>query len=72
MATRNVPMPEVMSHEQFIEQGAKTLNMSISAFEKQFNLKAESVDWPTVIQSFKDFAVSKSIDISQVHFPFLK
>ncbi|MDM1346968.1 MFS transporter [Myroides marinus] len=72
MATRNVPMPEVVSHEQFIEQGAKTLNMSISAFEKQFNLKAESVDWPTVIQSFKDFAVSKSIDISQVHFPFSK
>ncbi|EHQ42948.1 MFS transporter [Myroides odoratus] len=72
MATRNVPMPEVVSHEQFIEQGAKTLNMSINAFEKQFNLKAESVDWPTVIQSFKDFAISKSIDISQVHFPFSK
>lgn len=72
MATRNVPMPEVVSHEQFIEQGAKTLNMSINAFEKQFNIKAESVDWPTVIQSFKDFAISKSIDISQVHFPFSK
>ncbi|MBB1148617.1 MFS transporter [Myroides sp. NP-2] len=72
MATRNLPMPEVVSHEQFIEQGAKTLNMSINAFEKQFNLKAESVDWPTVIQSFKDFALSKSIDISQVHFPFSK
>jgi len=72
MATRNVPMPEVVSHEQFIEQGAKTLNMSINAFEKQFNLKAEAVDWPTVIQSFKDFAISKSIDISQVHFPFSK
>lgn len=72
MTTRNVPMPEVVSHEQFIEQGAKTLNMSINAFEKQFNLKAESVDWPTVIQSFKDFAISKSIDISQVHFPFSK
>ena len=72
MATRNVPMPEVVSHEQFIEQGAKTLNMSISAFEKQFGLKAEAVDWPTVVQSFKDFAVSKSIDISQIHFPFSK
>lgn len=72
MATRNVPMPEVVSHEQFIEQGAKTLNMSISAFEKQFNLKAEAIDWPTVIQSFKDFAASKAIDISQIHFPFSK
>lgn len=72
MATRNVPMPEVVSHEQFIEQGAKTLNMSISAFEKQFNLKAETIDWPTVIQSFKDFAATKAIDISQIHFPFSK
>jgi hypothetical protein len=46
--------------------------MSISNFEKQFNLKAESVDWHLVSQSFKDFATSKSIDISQVHLPFSK
>lgn len=72
MTTRDIPMPEVITHEQFIEQGAKTLNMSISAFEKQFNLKADTVDWTTVVQSFKDFATSKSIDISQVHFPFSK
>lgn len=72
MATRNVPMPEVVSHEQFIEAGAKALNMSISSFEQQFNLKAESVDWQVVAQSFKDFAASKAIDISQVHFPFSK
>lgn len=72
MTTRDIPMPEVITHEQFIEQGAKTLNMSISAFEKQFNLKADSVDWAAVAQSFKDFATSKSIDISQVHFPFSK
>ncbi|MBB1139595.1 MFS transporter [Myroides sp. WP-1] len=72
MATRNVPMPEVVSHEQFIEQGAKALNMSISAFEKQFNLKAETVDWVQVTQAFKDFATSKAIDISQIHFPFSK
>ncbi|WP_010255919.1 MFS transporter [Myroides injenensis] len=72
MTTRDIPMPEVITHEQFIEQGAKTLNMSISAFEKQFNLKADTVDWTAVVQSFKDFATSKSIDISQVHFPFSK
>lgn len=72
MATRDIKMPEVVSHEQFIEQGSKVLNMPISAFEKQFNLKAESVDWTTVIQSFKDYAAAKSIDISQVHFPFSK
>ncbi|WP_413511286.1 MFS transporter [Myroides odoratus] len=72
MTGRGIEMPEVVSHEQFIEQGAKTLNMSISAFEKQFNLKAESVDWQVVAQSVKDFAASKAIDISQIHFPFSK
>ncbi len=72
MTNRHIEMPEVVSHEQFIEQGAKVLNMPISAFEKQFNLKSESIDWSTVIQSFKDFAQAKSIDISQIHFPFSK
>jgi len=72
MAGRNIEMPEVVTNEQFIEQGSKALNMSISQFEQQFNLKAESVDWNVVAQSFKDFAMSKSIDISQVHLPFSK
>lgn len=72
MGERNIEMPEVITNEQFIEQGAKTLNMSISSFEKQFNLKAESVDWTVVAQSFKEYATSKAIDISQVHLPFSK
>lgn len=72
MTTRSITMPEVVSHEQFIEQGSKTLNMSLSAFEKQFNLKADAVDWTVVKQSFIDFATSKNIDITQVHFPFSK
>lgn len=72
MAGRNIEMPEVVTNEQFIEQGSKALNMTISQFEQQFNLKAESVDWNVVAQSFKDFAMSKSIDISQVHLPFSK
>lgn len=72
MTGRGIKMPEVVTHEQFIEQGAKALNMPISAFEKQFNLKAENVDWSIVAQSFKDFATTKSIDISQVHLPFSK
>src|SRR5690606_37398488 len=65
MAGRNIEMPEVVTNEEFIEQGSKALNMSISNFETQFNLKAESVDWNTVAQSFRDFAASKSIDVSQ-------
>ncbi|HLV46047.1 MAG TPA: MFS transporter, partial [Flavobacterium sp.] len=72
MTTRNIEMPEVVTNEEFIEQGSKALNMSISQFEQQFNLKADAVDWKTVAQSFKEFATSKSIDISQVHFPFSK
>ncbi|SHM04145.1 MFS transporter [Myroides odoratimimus] len=72
MATRSIEMPEVVTHEQFIEQGSKTLNMSLSAFEKQFNLKADSVDWSQVATSFKEYAINKGIDISQVHFPFSK
>lgn len=72
MAGRNIEMPEVVTNEEFIEQGSKALNMSISNFESQFNLKAESVDWNTVAQSFRDFAASKSIDVSQIHLPFSK
>lgn len=72
MAGRNIEMPEVVTNEEFIEQGSKALNMSISNFETQFNLKAESVNWNTVAQSFRDFAASKSIDVSQIHLPFSK
>ena len=72
MATRSIDMPEVVTHEQFIEQGSKALNMSLSAFEKQFNLKADSIDWSQVATSFKEYAINKGIDISQVHFPFSK
>ncbi len=72
MTTRNITMPEVVSHEQFIEQGSKALNMPLSEFEKQFNLKADTVDWVAVKQSFIDFAASRNIDITQVHYPFSK
>lgn len=72
MTERNIEMPQVVSNEQFIEQGAKALNMSISSFEKQFDLKAESVDWAVVSQAFKDYAATKAVDVSQIHLPFSK
>ncbi len=72
MTSRSIDMPQVVTHEQFIEQGANVLGMSIVDFEKQFQLKAEIVDWQMVAQSFKDYAMSKSIDISQINFPFSK
>lgn len=72
MTSRSIEMPQVVTHEQFIEQGANVLGMSIVDFEKQFQLKAETVDWQMATQSFKDYAMSKSIDISQINFPFSK
>ncbi|WP_177762911.1 MFS transporter [Flavobacterium sp. I3-2] len=72
MVSRNIEMPEVVTKEQFIEEGAKALNISIAQFENQFNLKAESVDWKSVATSLNEYALSKNIDISQVHLPFSK
>lgn len=72
MTSRSIDMPQVVTHEQFIEQGANVLGMSIVDFEKQFQLKAETVDWQMATQSFKDYAMSKSINISQINFPFSK
>src|SRR5690606_25297245 len=56
MASRNIDMPEVVTKEQFIEEGAKAFNMSISQFEEQFNLKAENLDWISIKQSFTEIA----------------
>lgn len=72
MKTRNIAMPEVVSPEKFIEDGSKALNMPISDFEKQFDLKAENIDWASVGNSFREFAATKSADISNVHLPFSK
>ncbi len=72
MDKRNIEMPEVVTPEQFIEKGSNGLNMPISAFEKQFDLKAEKVDWSKVGNAFNEFAAEKGADISNVHLPFSK
>lgn len=72
MDKRNIEMPEVVTPEQFIEKGSNALNMPISAFEKQFDLKAEKVDWSKVGNAFNEFAAEKGADISNVHLPFSK
>lgn len=72
MGKRSIEMPEVVSPEKFIETGSKALNMPISDFEKQFDLKAENIDWSIVGNSFRDFASTKGADISNVHLPFSK
>lgn len=72
MLGRNIEMPEVVTKEQFIEEGAKAFGVSIADFEKQFNLKAETIDWAVVKQSVIEAATAKNITINQVHFPLSK
>ena len=72
MGKRNLAMPEVVSREQFIENGSKALNMPITEFENHFHLKAETIDWKQVGTAFHDFAAKKNIEVSQIHLPFSK
>lgn len=72
MGKRDIDMPEVVSANEFIENGSNALNMSLTDFENKFNLKAENVNWSSVSDSFKEFAAQKGIDVSNVHIPFSK
>lgn len=72
MAKRRIPMPDVISREQYIEQASKTLKMPISAFEKQFHLKQDHIEWTEVGQRVNEFAASKGIDVSNLPLPFSK
>ena len=72
LGERQIEMPKVVSKEQFIEQGAASFNMPIGAFENQFDLKAEELDWDVIKTSVSELASQKGVDISQLHFPFSK
>lgn len=72
MTKREIVMPEIVSKEQFVEEGAKTFKMSFSEFENQFNLKAEEINWEKVKVDVDKYSVQHNIDISQIHFPFSK
>ncbi|MGB6084414.1 MFS transporter [Moheibacter sp.] len=72
MTSRNIAMPEIVSKEQFVEEGANTFGMKLSEFENQFNLKADEVNWEEVKKSVGELATQKNIDVSQLHFPFSK
>ena len=72
MTSRKIPMPEVVSREQFIEAGAKIMKMPITDFENQFQLKEEHINWHSVGESFHKMATEKNIDISAIHLPFSK
>ncbi|NBL64585.1 MFS transporter [Flavobacterium sp. NST-5] len=72
LGKRNIAMPEVVSKEEFIEQGSKALNLSISDFEKQFHLKDANLDYATIGENFKTVAAQKGIDVSGIQTPFSK
>ena len=72
LSTRNIEMPHVVSKEQFIEEGAKSLNLSISGFEQQLQLKADHLDWAAIGTKFNELAASKGINVDHVHLPFSK
>lgn len=72
MTKREIVMPEIVSKEQFVEEGAKTFKMSFSQFENQFNLKTEEINWEKVKVDVDKYSVQHNIDISQIHFPFSK
>lgn len=72
MAKRNMKMPEVVSKEDFIEQGSKALNLSISEFETQFKLKDANLDYTAIGNQFTALATKKGIDVSAIQTPFSK
>jgi len=72
LGKRKIVMPEVVSKEQFIEQGSKALNLSISDFEKQFHLKDANLNYATISRQFTEMAASKGIDVSKIQTPFSK
>lgn len=73
MSHRDIAMPEVISKERFIESGAEALQMPIVDFEDKFGLKTnETIDWNTVSHQFKEYAIQKGADISNIHLPFSK
>lgn len=72
LSQNGISMPEVISKEQFIEQGAEAFGMSITEFENQLNLKEKDLDYATIGERFTQYATKQGIDISSVHLPFSK
>lgn len=72
MGKRNIAMPQVVSKEEYIEKASKALNVSITQFETQFQLKHDHIDWSVVSPKVSQFASAKGIDISNIAIPFSK
>lgn len=72
MGKRNIVMPEVVSKEQYMEKASEALNISITQFETQFQMKQEHLDWNVVGTKVSEFATAKGVDISNIAMPFSK
>ena len=72
MKQRNIDMPNVVSKEEYIESGAKALNMSITDFENTFGIKENNLDWISIGQKVNEFGLQKGIDVSHLQLPFSK
>lgn len=72
LSEKGIEMPNVISKEQFIEEGSKSLGMTITEFEIYFNLKEKNLDYPTIGQRFIDYAAEKGIDVTSIETPFSK
>src|SRR5690606_13998361 len=72
LGERQIEMPHIVSKEQFVEAGAKTLDMKLAEFENQFNLKAEEINWDEVKTAVNEYATHNQIDATTLSFPSSK
>src|SRR5690606_16983785 len=56
LAQKGIEMTDVVSKEQFIEEGAKATGLSITEFENQLQLKEKDLDYATIGQRFTEYA----------------
>lgn len=72
LAGKGIEMPNVVSKEQFIEQGSKAFGMSITDFENTLGLKEKGIDYATIGERFTKYATENGIDVSSIDTPFSK
>jgi len=72
MQSRGIQMPKVVNKEEYIENASATLGLTIKNFEQQFQIKTSNTDWQLVNSKVTEYALSKGIDVSQLHVPFSK
>ncbi len=72
MAKRSIEMPRVLTNEDFIDEYSNALSMTVSEFEKTFNLKQKEIDWNSVKTAIEEFANRNNIHLENMDLPFSK